>query len=129
MGSSGAFLDKGGFKEYNWAEVGKKYGIKILKRNNANNNSLPFLSNTPGTAYLKYHNDGTFSQFVEYGENRKKKNVLDYGVHRGIKSVHLHQYGEDGHLIKTTIIASHGSGIIDKTLYNRYKKLLKGIKL
>ena len=127
MGSSGAFLKKGGFKEYNWIETGKKYGIKVLKRKGAKLNSLPHFSNTPGTAYLKYHEDGVFSQYIEYDEKRQKSFVIDLGPHKGIKTLHAHFYS-DGKPDGFSVIVDSNGTVVNSKLYNKYKKLFKGVK-
>ena len=129
MGSTGAFIDTGGFREYKWSEAGIKHGIKILRKKTVGNErqSLPPFSNTPGTAYLLLNPDGSFKQFRQYGENRNAEFDIDYGKHGNEVSLHIHHY-KNGHK-KPTIIASKTKGIIDHSLYNKYKKILIGIKL
>ena len=133
MGSTGAFLKTGGFTEQNWGEVGTFRGIKILQKNITNPNKAPSLpphSSTPGTAYLLLNQDGSFKPFRQYNEYRKSVLDLDYGNHDGQISLHLHTFKNGKrNSSNPTIIAIKGKGIIDKKLYNKYKPLLKGVKL
>lgn len=133
MGSSGAFLDTGGFKEQKWQEVGTFHNIEILQKTSDNQNkapSLPPLSSTPGTGYLLLSKDGIFRQFRQFGEDRKPIFDIDLGKHDGQISLHLHQYKNGVRdSDNPIIIASKEKGIINKTLYNKYKPILKGIKL
>ena len=129
MGSSGAFLDSGGFSEYKWEEEGTFHGIKILVKKNANKKpSLPFYSNTPGTGYLLLNGKGVFKQFRQFGENRKPIYDLEYNEHKHKLSLHLHYYA-NGRQKEPIIIALPNGKIINKKLYNKFKPLLKGIKL
>ena len=133
MGSSGAFLNSGGFTEQKWQEVGTFRKIKILQKTNANQNkapSLPPLSSTPGTGYLLLNKNGEFRQFRQFDENRKPVFDLDLGKHNNQISLLLHQY-KNGvrNSNNPIIIASKEEGIINKALYNKYKPLLKGVKL
>lgn len=130
MGSTGAFLSSGGFTEYNWEEVGKMYGIKILKKKTNDRPSLPPYSNTPGTAYLLLEDDGSFKQFRQYGEGRKPEFDIDYGQHKSDKkSLHLHQYINGERQNNPHMIVNESGEIMDPKLYNRFKKLLKGLKI
>lgn len=133
MGSTGAFLKTGGFTEQNWQEAGSIHGIKILQKTNTNPNkapSLPPRSSSPGTAYLLLNQDGTLKQYRQYGESRKPILDLDYGNHNGQTSLHLHTFKNGKRDSNNpTIIAIKGKGIINKELYNKYKVLLKGVKL
>lgn len=131
MGSSGAFLKSGGFTEQKWREVGTFHGIKILvRKNNGEKPSLPFYSNTPGTGYLLLNKDGTFKQFRQFGENRKPLFDLDLGKHGKQISLHIHNYANNNRNSDNPIvIAIKGKGIVNKKLYNKFKPLLKGVKL
>ena len=118
MGSTRAFLESGGFKSKGWEENGRMYGIKILKKKTKGKErqSLPPFPNTPGTAYILLNPDGSFKQFRQYGEDRKPLFDIDYGNHNGKDH-------------EPDIIASKEDGIVDKKLYNKYKKFLKGVDL
>ena len=132
MGSSGAFLESGGFTEQKWREVGTFHGIKVLQKSNSNINkapSLPPYSSTPGTGYLLLVN-GRFKQYRQFGENRKPVFDLDLGKHNGQISLHIHYFiNGNRNSDNPTIIAIKGEGIKNKVLYNKYKPLLKGIKI
>ena len=119
MGSTGAFLETGGFKWQGWEDTGEKLcGLKILKKQTSNPNesqSLPLYSNTPGMAYVLLDEDGNFKQMIQYGEDYKE-------------SFLLHRW-ENGKRQKAEIIASKEEGIVNQELYNKFKKFLKGIDL
>lgn len=129
MGSTGAFLETGGFNTQEWEEAGKMYGIKILKKKTKGKErqSLPLFSSTPGTAYILLNPDGSFKQFRQYGEDRKPLLDIDYGIHKGKLSLHIHHKRENGS--EPDIIASKEDGIVNERLYNKYKKFLKGVDL
>lgn len=128
MGSTGAFLNSGGFGEQGWDEVGKMFGIKILQKRTVGKEcqSLPPFSNTPGTAYVLLNPDGSFKQYRQYKEDRSIDFDIDYGKHAGKVSLHKHN-GRGDH--NPTIIASKEDGIVNKSLYNKFKKFLKGLDL
>ena len=132
MGSTGAYLETGGFKEQGWEEAGSMYGVKILRKKTKGNEkqSLPPFSNTPGTAYVLLNPDGSFKQFCQYGEDRSLEFVIDYGRH-GEKdpNLHIHRYKNGKRQSEPEIIASKEKGIINWTLYNKFKKFLKGVNL
>ena len=86
-------------------------------------------SKTPGTAYLLLNPEGSFGQYREYGEDRRAKLDVDYGVHGGTISLHIHKINKYGERGEPTIIAYPGGDIIDTNLYNKYKAILKGVKL
>lgn len=129
MGSTGAFLESGGFKTQGWKEAGKMFGIKILKKKikGKERQSLPPFSNTPGTAYILLDPDGHFKQFRQYGEDRRPLFDIDYGKHGNEVSLHVHY--KRGKNQEPDIIASKEKGIINQKLYNKFKKFLKGVDL
>ena len=83
---------------------------------------LPEQSNTPGTSYLLYRKNGDFDQLRVFGEDRIPRFDMDYGVHDGKKSLHVHYY-TDGKRSKTPEILHPGDA-----LYEKYKSLFKGVK-
>ena len=128
MGSTGAFLVTGGFKEQGWKEAGSMFGIKILKKiakTGKEKQSLPPFSNTPGTAYILLNPDGSFKQYRQYKEDRGIDFDIDYGKHGNEISLHIHR-GRSGNF---ELIASKKQGIVNQELYNKFKKFLKGIDL
>ena len=131
MGSTGAFLKSGGFSVEGWEETGQTiYGLKVLKKKDMKPNeppALPLFSNTPGTAYIILDHKGAFKQMMEYGENRRPILELDYGPDRNVMSLHIHEW-KDGVRQKAKVIAMPGGKIVDNKLYNKYRKLLKGLK-
>ena len=132
MGSNGSFDAETGrtLRRFEWEETGKTLcGVKIIKKKDNNDSiSLPTKSASPGSAYVMLSKDASFKHYAEYGENQKIRLRLDYGIHKGRKSFHVHKYDEKGGNT-TTIIASSINGIVDEKLYNKYKKFLKGVKL
>ena len=132
MGSTGAFLETGGFKWQGWEDTGEKLcGLKVLKKKTSNPNesqSLPLYSDTPGTAYVLLDEDGNFKQMIQYGEDRRPEFELNYGPDDNKESFHLHRR-ENGKRQKAEIIASKEEGIVNQALYNKFKKFLKGIDL
>lgn len=132
MGSTGAYLKTGGFKEYGWEEAGSMYGVKVLKKKTKGKEkqSLPPFSNAPGTAYILLNPDGSFKQFCQYGEDRSLEFVIDYGRHGGkYPNLHIHRYKNSQRQGEPEIIASKEKGILNQALYNKYKKFLKGVDL
>lgn len=124
MGSRGSFLESGGFSTpTRWQTVDYVDGIKVLELKDAKSSrSLPERSNSPGTSYLLYRKNGDFDQLRVFGENRMPKFDIDYGVHSGRKSLHIH-YFTDGKRSKNPVIIHP-----DDTLYEKYKTLFKGVK-
>ena len=107
------------------------YGIKVLKKvNKSERPSLPPRSNTPGTAYIRLNKDSSFRQYRQYGEDRKPLFDIEYHGHRHVLSLHIHHYYSDGsRQTEPDIIAYDKSRIINKKMYNKYKKFLKGNNL
>lgn len=124
MGSRGAFLEGGGFSApARWQTVGYVDGIKILLPKDPKASiSLPERSNTPGTAYVSYRKDGTFSQHIVFDVNRLPVYRIDYGMHRGKKSLHVHYY-KDGNTLPNPTDLKKGD-----PLYEKHKRLFKGVK-
>lgn len=124
MGSRGSFLESGGFSTpAKWQTVDYVDGIKVLApKNDKASMSLPERSNTPGTSYLSYRKDGIFDQLRVFENDRIPKFDIDYGVHQGEKSLHIHYY-KDGVRSKEPIKIKEGDKI-----YEKYKRLFKGAK-
>lgn len=123
MGSSGSFLESGGFNAPTRCHtVDYVDGVKVLAPKDPKASiSLPERSNTPGTAYVSYRKDGTFNQCVVFDANRMPVYEIDYGVHDHIKSLHVHFY-PNGERSKKPIMLYPGD-----ELYEKYKKLFKGV--
>ena len=126
MGSRGAFLESGGFSSpAQWHTVDYVDGIKVLDRKDPKaSRSLPERSNTPGTSYLLYRKDDTFDQLRVFGEDRKPKYDIDYGMHRHEKTLHVHYY-KDGVRLSgdSVVILKPGDA-----LYEKYKRIFKGVR-
>ena len=124
MGSRGSFLESGGFSTpARWHTIDYVDGIKVLAPKDPKMSmSLPERSNTPATSYLLYRKNGDFDQLRVFGENRVPQFDIDYGVHDGKKSLHVHFY-KDGVRGKKPDILHPG----DK-LYEKYKVIFKGVK-
>lgn len=124
MGSRGSFLESGGFSApAKWQTVDYVDGIKVLApKNDKASMSLPERSNTPGTSYLSYRKDGIFDQLRVFENDRIPKFDIDYGVHQGEKSLHIHYY-KDGVRSKEPIKIKE-----DDKIYEKYKWLFKGVK-
>lgn len=124
MGSRGSFLESGGFSApAKWKTVDYVDGIKVLAPKDSKASiSLPERSNTPGTSYLSYRKYGTFDQLRVFENDRIPKFDIDYGVHQGEKSLHIHFY-KDGIRSKEPIKIKEGDKI-----YEKYKRLFKGVK-
>ena len=124
MGSRGSFLESGGFRiPAKWHTVDYVDGIKVLSPKDPKASlNLPERSNTPGTAYLLYRKNGDFDQLRVFGKNRIPQFDIDYGVHDGKKSLHVHYY-TNGIRGKHPDILRPGD-----ELYEKYKTLFKGVK-
>lgn len=114
MGSRGAFLESGGFSApARWTTVGYIEGIKVLEpKDSKASRKLPMYSKTPGTAYLLYRKDGTFDQLRVFGSDRKPRFDIDYGVHQGKVSLHVHTYIEGKRAEGKDIIFLKKGGLI-----------------
>ena len=124
MGSRGSFLESGGFSTpAKWHTVDYVKWIKFLAPKDPKASiSLPERSNTPGTAYISYRKDGTFDQYITFGENRLPVYRIDYGMHRGKKSLHIHYY-KNGNTLPNPLDLKQGD-----PLYEKHKYLFKGVK-
>ena len=124
MGSRGSFLENGGFSApAKWHTVDYVDGIKVLEPKDPKASlSLPDRSNTPGTSYLLYRSNGDFDQLRVFGEDRVPKFDIDYGIHKGEKSLHVH-YFTDGVRGKEPVVLHPGDA-----LYEKYKTLFKGVE-
>lgn len=125
MGSRGSFLESGGFKApARWETVDYVDGIKVLASKESKGSiSLPERSNTPGASYVAYGKDGVFKQFITFDENRMPVYRIDYGMHQGKISLHIH-YFKDGDGLPNPPMLKKG----DK-LYEKHKNLFKGVKI
>ena len=66
--------------------------------------------------------NGDFDQLRVFNENRMPRFDIDYGVHDGKKTLHVH-YFTDGKRSKTPENLHSGDA-----LYEKYKKLFRGVK-
>lgn len=124
MGSRGSFRESGGFgTPAKWHTVDYIDGIKVLAPKDSNASlTLPERSNTPGTSYVLYRKDGNFAQLRVFNENRIPEFDIDYGMHDGKKSLHIHYY-TDGIRSKQPEFLHHGDA-----LYEKYKILFIGVE-
>lgn len=124
MGSRGSFLESGGFSApAKWHTVDYVEGIKVLRPKDPHASlSLPERSNTPGTSYVLYGEDGTFKQFITFDENRLPLYRIDYGIHQGMKSLHVH-YFKNGNKVGQPVFLHRGD-----RLFEKHKRLFKGVK-
>jgi len=127
MGSRGSFLESGGFSvPAGWHTVGYVEGIKVIERKNPKaSRSLPERSNTPGTAYVSYRKNGDFDQLRVFGEDRMSIFDIDYGKHdKASKTLHVHYFDKNYNREKKVVYLKKGD-----YLYEKYKKLFKGVEL
>ena len=124
MGSRGSFLESGGFSTpAKWHAVGFVDGIKVLLPKDPHASlSLPERSNTPGTSYVLYDKDGVFRQFITFDEKRMPVYQIDYGTHRGKKTLHVH-YFSNGERSKNPVGLHPGD-----MLFEKHKGLFKGVR-
>ena len=124
MGSRGSFLENGGFSTpARWHTVDYIDGIKVLAPKDPKASiSLPERSNTSETAYVSYRKDGTFDQYIVFDANRMPVYRIDYGMHRGKKTLHIHYY-KNGNALPNPPDLKKGD-----PLYEKYKRLFKGVK-
>ena len=83
---------------------------------------FPERSNTPGTAYVSYRKDGTFDPYIVFDANRIPVYRIDYGMHRGKKTLHIHYY-KNGNALPNPPDLKKGD-----PLYEKHKRLFKGVK-
>ena len=124
MGGRGAFLKDGTLKTQRYKVVDFIEGIKILRPKDPKAKlSLPERSVTPNTSYASYYNDGTFRQFITFDENRMPRYQIDYGMHQGTKSLHVHHYINGDRKGKFEYL--HPGDVI----YERHKRLFIGVPI
>lgn len=124
MGSRGSFLENGGFSTpARWHTVDYMDGIKVLAPKDPKASiSLPERSNTSETAYVSYRKDGTFDQYIVFDANRMPVYRIDYGMHRGKKTLHIHYY-KNGNALPNPPDLKKGD-----PLYEKHKRLFKWVK-
>ncbi len=128
MGGRGTFA-AGNPVPYSYQTVGKIDGIKIVNpMDKSKALKLPEESHS-STGYVLYDKDGIFHQYREYNENHEV--VLEIGYHHeaslgkgDILHAHIHRLpGIDHHSEAVKVILHPGD-----SLYEKYKKLFKGVK-
>lgn len=123
MGGRGTFA-AGKQVAYTYETVDYVDGIKVLlPKDTKASISLPERSNTPGTSYLSYRKDGTFDQLRVFGDDRIPTLDIDYGKHRGKKSLHVHYYKDGVRGSGNDVVVLHPGD----ALYERYKRYFKGV--
>lgn len=106
-----------------WHTVDYVDGIKVLAPKNPKASmNLPERSNTPGTSYVLYRKNGDFDQLRVFKADRTPLLDIDYGTHRGEKTLHVH-YFFNGKRAKQDEIIFLKKG---HPLYEKYKNLFKG---
>lgn len=120
MGGKGAKLVNGKYERQLWKtdeSVKKICGIKVLKRIDGGSVSLPYCSVKPGTSYISLRKDGMFDQLRVYGMDKLPLFDIEYGKHRGKKSLHVHFF-ENGKRLNPTILSPGDN------LYEKYRLIL-----
>lgn len=121
MGGRGTFA-AGKQVAYTYETVDYVDGIKVLlPKDTKASISFPERSNTPGTSYLSYRKDGTFDQLRVFGDDRIPTLDIDYGKHRGKKSMHVHYYKDGVRGSGNDVVVLHPGD----ALYERYKRYFK----
>ena len=131
MGGRGSLLISGGFSKYRYKIVDVVAGVKVLEpQDEREEHNLPERSNTPSTSYMSYYkkkhkdDEDVFKQFIIFGKDRMPLYRIDYGGHWGPeKTLHVHRY-KDGNLLDGVEYIHPGDN-----LYEKHKKLFKGVKL
>ncbi len=129
MGGRGTFAS-GNNVAYTYETIGKIGGIKIINPiDKTRMLKLPEESHSSSTGYVLYDKDGVFHQYREYNANHEV--VLEIGYHHekplGKGDIlHVHIYNTPGvehHNTATKYVIGPGDQI-----YEKYKKLFKGVK-
>lgn len=127
MGSTGSFLQSGGFNApAQWHTVDYIDGIKVLEPKDPRKRpNLPARSNTPGTAYISLNRDAdhTFNQLRVYDEKREPVFDIDYGKHGKEISLHVHYYIDGKRQTEPTVLHPGDE------LFERYKRVFRGVTL
>ncbi|MCD8291787.1 MAG: hypothetical protein LUC91_09850 [Prevotella sp.] len=109
-----------------WQTVDYVDGIKVLAPKDPKASiSLPERSNTPGTSYVSYRKNGVFDQLRVFGMDRVPVFDIDYGMHQGGKSLHVHFYTNGKRASGNAVVRLKEGDL----LYEKYKNLFKGVKL
>lgn len=128
MGSRGTFA-AGKQAAYTYETVGKVDGVKIINPiDKSKSLKLPEESHS-SVGYVLYDKDGVFHQYREYNSNHEI--VLEIGYHHekslghgDILHVHVHNTpGVEHHGQADKFVIKPGH-----PLYEKYKKLFKGVK-
>ena len=130
MGGRGGFIKEGGFSKYRYEVVDFVDGVKVLEpKDKSETHTLPERSNSPCTSYMCYYkkkhkdDEDVFKQYIIFDRNRMPIYRIDYGVHQGPKSLHVHYY-KDGDIIGKPKRLQPGD-----ELYEKHKRLFKGVEL
>jgi hypothetical protein len=121
VGGRGAMMRPVGDRVYEYKTVEIVDGIKVLEPIKKKGSwSVPYMSNTPGTSYIKLADGRKTAELRIYGKDRMPVNDFAYGQHDGIKFYHVHTW-KDGEKI--------GTRPMTRKELEKYGKLFKKVGL
>jgi len=130
MGGRGSFISEGGLTKYRYKVVGHVNGVKVLEpKDKSESHTLPERAHSPYSSYMCYYKKKhkedaeVFKGYIIFDKDRMPIYRIDYGIHRGPKSLHVHYY-KNGDTYGDPEYIHPGD-----ELYEKHKKLFKGVKL
>lgn len=91
MGSRGAFIKAGGFKEYRYKTVIRYNNVRYVSQTDGKSVKIPERSNSPWVIYATLSRTGELQSISFYRGDRKLYKEIDFlHSHNGIK-VHVHE--------------------------------------
>ena len=91
MGGKGTFA-QGNNVPFTYETVGKIGKVKIVEKINKNESrNLPEESHK-SKAYILLDRNGVFNKYREYNKKHELLFEIEYGVHRGKRTLHYHSY-------------------------------------
>ena len=130
MGGRGSFIKEGGFAKKRYHVVDFVDGVKVLEPKDKNQkHSLPERAGSPGASYMCYYKKkhkedrDIFKGYIIFDKDRMPIYRIDYGRHWGELSLHVHYY-INGDIDGVPTKLKSGD-----ELYEKHKKLFKGVKL
>lgn len=119
MGGKGTFA-VGNSVPFVYETVGRIGNVKIIEKINKNESrNLPEESHK-SKAYILLDKSGVFNKYREYNKKHELLFEIEYGIHRGQKSLHYHPY-IDGE--------RQPAQEISKEQIKKYKKYFRGLTL
>lgn len=93
MGSRGAYLKGGGFKEYRYHTIMRYNNVRFVVQNEGSSIKLPEMSNSRWAVYATLGKNGEIKSVSFYNGSRKKYKEIDFKNHKGM-APHVHAFDQ-----------------------------------